>query len=43
MVLPGMISDAIAAEWVIPVQPMVSMSASSMIPSLMFKVSLHAP
>ena len=28
MVLPGSISDAIAAEWVIPEQPMVSTSAS---------------
>ena len=32
MVLPGRISLAMAAEWVMPEQPMVSTSASSMTP-----------
>ena len=43
MVLPMRISEAMAAEWVIPEQPMVSTSASSMMPFLMFRVSLQAP
>ena len=43
IVLPGRISDAIAAECVIPEQPNVSTSASSIIPSLTFNVNLHAP
>ena len=34
MVLPGRISEAMAAEWVMPEQPMVSTRASSMMPSL---------
>ena len=34
---------AMAAEWVIPEQPMVSTSASSMTPSFTFRVSLQAP
>ena len=42
-VLPTNASLAIAAEWVIPEHPTVSINASSMIPSLTFKVSLHAP
>ena len=42
-VLPGRISDAIAAEWVMPEQPSVSISASWMMPSLMLRVSLQAP
>ena len=32
-----------AAEWVMPEQPRVSTSASSMMPFLTFSVSLHAP
>ena len=43
MVLPGRISEAIAAEWVMPEQPMVSTSASSMTPFFTFRLSLHAP
>ena len=43
MVLPMRISEAMAAEWVMPEQPMVSTSASSMMPFLMFSVSLQAP
>ena len=43
MVLPGRISAAMAAECVMPEQPMVSTSASSMTPSLTFRVSLQAP
>ena len=42
-VLPGRISEAIAAEWVIPEQPIVSTKASWIMPSLTFKVSLQAP
>ena len=42
-VLPGRISAAIAAEWVIPEHPIVSTSASWIIPSLTFNVSLHVP
>ena len=40
MVLPGRISEAIAAEWVMPEQPMVSTSASSMTPFLTFRRQL---
>ncbi len=40
MVLPMRISEAIAAEWVMPEQPMVSTSASSMTPFLMFRRQL---
>ena len=36
-------SAAMAAEWVIPEQPMVSTRASSMIPFLTFSESLQAP
>src|SRR5574344_708649 len=43
MVLPTRISEAMAAEWVMPEQPMVSTSASSITPFLTFRVSLHAP
>ena len=43
MVLPGRISPAIAAEWVMPEQPMVSTRASSMTPFLMFRDSLQVP
>ena len=43
MVLPMRISEAMAAEWVMPEQPMVSTRASSMTPFLMFRLSLHAP
>ncbi len=43
MVLPGRISAAMAAEWVMPEQPMVSTSASSMIPPFTLRVSLQAP
>ena len=43
MVLPGRISAAMAAEWVMPEQPMVSTSASSITPSFTLSVSLHAP
>ena len=32
-----------AAEWVMPEQPMVSTSASWIMPSLTFSVSLQAP
>ena len=42
-VLPGRISAAIAAEWVMPEQPMVSTRASWTMPSLTFRVSLQAP
>ena len=43
MVLPGRISLAMAAEWVMPEQPTVSTSASSMTPFLTFRDSLQAP
>ena len=43
IVLPGSISDAMAAEWVMPEQPMVSTRHSSMMPSLTLSVNLHAP
>ena len=43
MVLPGRISPAMAAEWVMPEQPMVSTRASSMTPCFTFRVSLHVP
>ena len=43
MVLPMRISEAIAAEWVMPEQPIVSTRASSMMPFLIFRLSLHAP
>ena len=43
MVLPGRISEAMAAEWVMPEQPIVSTRASSMTPSLTLSVSLQAP
>ena len=43
MVLPGRISLAMAAEWVMPEQPMVSTRASSMTPFFTFSDSLHAP
>ena len=43
MVLPGRISEAMAAEWVMPEQPRVSTRHSSMMPSLTFSVSLQAP
>ena len=43
IVLPGKISEAIAAEWVIPEHPIVSTNASSIIPSLTLRVNLHAP
>ena len=36
-------SAAMAAEWVMPVQPMVSMRHSTMTPSLMLSESLQAP
>ena len=36
-------SAAMAAEWVMPEQPRVSTRASSMMPSLTFRVSLQAP
>ena len=39
----GRISEAMAAEWVMPEQPRVSTRASSMTPSLMLRVSLQAP
>ena len=42
-VLPMRISEAMAAEWVMPEQPRVSTSASSMMPSLTLRVSLQAP
>ena len=42
-VLPMRISEAMAAEWVMPEQPMVSTKASSMMPSFTFRVSLQAP
>ena len=42
-VLPGRISDAIAAEWVMPEHPMVSTRASSITPFFTFNESLHAP
>ena len=38
-----LVCDAIAAEWVIPEHPMVSTSASWIMPSLTFSVSLQAP
>ena len=37
------ISEAMAAEWDMPEQPIVSTSASSMTPFLTFRVSLQAP
>ena len=37
------ISEAMAAEWVMPEQPRVSTRASSMMPSLTLRVSLQAP
>ena len=40
---PGKISDAIAAECVIPEHPIVSTNASWMIPSLTLRVNLHPP
>jgi len=43
IVFPGKSSEAIAAEWVIPEHPIVSTNASSIIPSLTFRVSLQAP
>ena len=43
IVLPGNISEAIAAEWVIPEHPTVSTNASSITPPLTFKVNLQAP
>ena len=43
IVLPGRISEAIAAEWVIPEQPIVSTRHSWMTPSFTFSVSLQAP
>jgi len=43
IVLPVRISAAIAAEWVIPVHPSVSTSASCMMPSFTLSVSLQAP
>ena len=43
IVLPIRISEAMAAEWVIPEQPMVSTSASSITPFFTFSVSLQAP
>ena len=43
IVLPGKISDAIAAECVIPEHPIVSTNASWMIPSLTLRVNLHPP
>ena len=43
IVLPMRISEAMAAEWVMPEQPMVSTRASSMTPFFTFSVSLHAP
>ena len=42
-VLPGRISLAMAAEWVIPEQPMVSTSASSITPFFTFRLSLQVP
>ena len=42
-VLPGRISLAMAAEWVMPEQPMHSTRASWMVPSLTLRVSLQAP
>ena len=43
MVLPDRISAAMAALWVMPEQPMVSIKASWMTPSFTLSVSLHAP
>ena len=43
MVLPGRISAAMAAEWVMPEQPMVSTRASWMTPCFTLRVSLQAP
>ena len=43
IVFPGSISEAIAAECVIPEQPIVSTSASSIIPSFTLRLSLQAP
>ena len=43
MVLPMRISEAIAAECVMPEQPMVSTRASSMTPFFTLRVSLQAP
>ena len=42
-VFPGKISEAIAADCVMPEQPMVSIRASSIIPFFTFSVSLQAP
>ena len=42
-VLPGRISAAMAADCVMPLHPITSISASWMMPSLIFRDNLQAP